>query len=172
MNDYKNLQVSTATLAGFFVTNAAESKTQGAEFELTYQTQLGVVLMANYSLLDASFEKGNNVGNSLAFSPENSYAIGAQYEMDFASGTLDWFAMYAWQDDFYYDADNKVLEDARGLLNAKVTYRPNSDGWDIALGVKNATDKKYTSIRQDIGLGPMVLQGLPRMVMAEFNLYF
>lgn len=172
VNDYQNLQVQTATLAGIFITNAAEAKTQGVEFELTYETPIGVVLMANYSLLDTEFEEGVNTGNSLAFAPENSYSIAADYEMELDEGRLNLFAMYAWQDDFFYDADNTLAEESRGLLSAKLTYRPNSDGWDLGLGVQNAMNKEYSNLRQDIGLGQAHNYGMPRMYKFEFNMYF
>lgn len=171
-NDYQDLQVQTATLAGILVTNAAEAETQGVELELNYMPVAGLTLMANYSNLDTEFTEGDNQGNVLAFAPESTYSLGASYEMGLGSGSLNWFAIYSWQDDFFYDATNLLAEDDRGLLGAKVTYRPANERWDLALSAQNLTDEEYTLARADIGLGAAINRGMPRLWMLSFNAYF
>ena len=171
-NDYTNLQVLSATLGGILVTNAAEAETQGVELEATYMPAAGLTLMGNYSYLDTEFKKGEDAGNALAFSPENTLSLGAAYEMELNSGTLSWFAIYTWQDDFFYDAANLRPEPDRGLLAAKVTYRPDSERWDVALGAQNITDEDYTQRRSDIGLGASINRGMPRLWKVELNAYF
>jgi len=172
LNDYQNLQVQTATLAGILVTNAAEAETQGLELEVNYMPAAGLTLMGNYSSLDTEFTKGDNAGNVLAYAPENTFSVGASYVTELSSGTLDWFTMYSWQDEFFFDATNMLVEDSRGLLGAKVTYRPASEGWDLALGGENLTDEDYAVARTDIGLGESINRGMPRLWKVEFNAYF
>lgn len=171
-NDYTNLQVLSATLGGILVTNAAEAETQGVELEATYMPAPGLTLMGNYSYLDTEFKEGEDAGNALAFSPENALSLGAAYEMELNSGTLSWFAMYTWQDDFFYDSANLRPEPDRGLLAAKLTYRPNSERWDLAVGAQNITDEEYTQRRSDIGLGATINRGMPRLWKVELNAYF
>jgi len=172
LNDYQNLQVQTATLAGILVTNAAEAETQGLELEVNYMPAAGLTLMGNYSSLDTEFTKGDNAGNVLAYAPENTFSVGASYVTELSTGTLDWFTMYSWQDEFFFDATNMLVEDSRGLLGAKVTYRPASEGWDLALGGENLTDEDYAVARTDIGLGESINRGMPRLWKVEFNAYF
>jgi len=172
LNDYEDLQIQTATLAGILTTNAAEAETKGVELEATYMPIADLKLMANYSYLDAEFTKGDLDGAELAYAPENSYSISASYEQSLTAGSLNWFAMYNWQDDFYYDVDNVLAEDSYGLLNAKLTFTPSSEAWDLALAVDNISDEDYAVFRQDIGLGEALTRGMPRLWKVEFNAYF
>jgi hypothetical protein len=42
----------------------------------------------------------------------------------FASGTLNWFAMYNYTGDYFHDMDNFLEEDGYGVMNAKVHLHP------------------------------------------------
>ena len=172
LNDYKDLQIQTATLAGILTTNAAEAETKGLEMEVTYMPMAGLTLMANYAYLEAEFTKGSLDGMDLAYAPENTYSFSASYEQLSGAGSLTWFAMYNWQDDFHFDAANTLSEEDYGLLNAKVTFTPSSEAWDLALGVDNIADEEYAAVRQDIGLGLAINRGMPRLWKVDFNVYF
>lgn len=172
LNNYEDLQIQTATLAGILTTNAAEAETRGLEMEVTYMPMAGLTLMANYAYLDAEFTKGSLDGQNLAYAPENTYSVSASYEQLLAAGSLSWFAMYNWQDDFYFDVANTLPEADYGLLNAKLTFTPSSENWDLALGVDNLTDEEYAAARQDIGLGLAINRGMPRLWKMDANLYF
>jgi len=172
LNDYQDLQIQTATLAGILTSNAAEAESKGVELEMTYMPLAGLTLMANYAYLDAEFTKGTLNGLELAYAPENSYSVGVNYEQMVKAGGVNWFAMYNWQDDFFFDAANTRPEDDYGLFNAKVTFTPNSGRWDLALGVDNITDEEYALYRTDIGLGQAFSRGMPRLWKVDFNLYF
>lgn len=172
LNDYQDLQIQTATLAGVLISNAAEAETKGVELEVTYMPLKGLTLMANYAYLDAEFTEGEFSGRALAYAPESSYSLSANFEQMLSSGSLNWFAMYNWQDDFYFDTDNILAEEAYGLVGAKMTFIPLSERWDLAFGVDNATDEEYAVYRQDVGLGLAMSRGMPRLWKVDFNLYF
>jgi outer membrane receptor protein involved in Fe transport len=82
-----------------------------------------------------------------------------------------WKAMYNYQDDQFYNAGNTLLEDGYGILNAKVTFTPESQKWDLALAADNLTDEDYDVYRTDIGLGEGISIGMPLMWRVVFNLY-
>lgn len=180
--DYQDLQIQSATTAGIITSNAAEAETQGIEVDFVYAATENLTLMGNYTYLDAEFQSGSNfagadiTGNTLPFAPENAYSLSGAYDLSVGEGTLSLFAAYNWMDDFSYRADNapNLTEEAYGLWNAKLTYYPVSESWDIALGVDNINDKGYSIWKQDVGLGlgTNIARGMPRLMKLRFNVYF
>jgi iron complex outermembrane receptor protein len=80
--------------------------------------------------------------------------------------------MYNYTGEFYHDIGNAVEEKSYGLLNANVTYQPESARWDVSLTADNITDEDYAAFRADFGWGDQLHWGYKRMMRAEFNLYF
>jgi iron complex outermembrane receptor protein len=173
-NDYDDFQLQTAQIGGIIITNAGEAETKGVELELQYSPVDRLILMANYAYLDAEFTDGPLDGNMLAYAPENTLSVAADFTHDFLSGSLSWFAIYNYTDDYFHDGVNALQEDAYGVLNGKVTYTSASQNWDIALAADNITDEEYGIHRLDLGLGTgeQLLQGYRRLVRAEFNIRF
>lgn len=173
-SDYEDLQVATATLGGIFIGNAAKAEIKGVELDWTYVPTASWTLNANYSYIDSEYTKGVLKDNDLNYAPENSYAVSTKYDMAIGEGVLAWFAMYTYQDDFYFDPGNSLGEDGYGLLSANLTYTPPSESWDVGIRGENLTDEDYANIRSDIGLGtgPSINRGLPRLWKVSFNVYF
>lgn len=170
--DYQDLQIQTATLGGIIIENAAEVETSGFEAELTYVVTSSLTLRANYSLLNGEFTAGDFTGNDLTYAPKNTYSFAVDYDTELSNGYINWFAMVNWQDDQFFDAGNTLSEDAYALVNGRVSYTPDSDGWHVALAIDNALDKEYAVNRNDIGFGPRLLRGMPRMIRAEVGFRF
>jgi iron complex outermembrane receptor protein len=173
--DYEALQVATFDFdTGQQIRNAGDAETTGLEAELSYMVTDGLVLMANYAYLDAEISSGELDGQELAYAPENTFSIGANLNHEFLGGSLNWFAVYNYTDEFYHDLDNVNEEDSYGILNGKVTYTAGSERWDLAIAADNITDEEYATIRGDIGLGlgDSLHWGYKRLVRAEFNIYF
>ncbi|MCV6625214.1 MAG: TonB-dependent receptor, partial [Cellvibrionaceae bacterium] len=173
-NDYKDLQIQTATLAGILIANAAEAETKGLELEISAKPSAELTLMANYAYLDSEFTQGQYKGNDLAYAPKNSYSLSATWDLPLESGTISLFGMYNWQSDFYFDAANTPAhqQDSYGLLSTRLSYTPDSDAWDIALAADNLLDEDYANMRQNVGLGLAVSPGLSRLIRLEANLRF
>lgn len=175
LNDYQDLQVQRTSIAGVLITNADEAETMGAELEMTYMPLENLTLNANYAYLDAEFKKGAEKGKTLAYAPDHSFSVSANYDIDFSAGTVSLFAMYNRMDSYFHDIDNAVEEDAYGLLNSRITFTPNSEQWDLSLAVDNLTDETYAVSRSDSGFGPtignLITRGMPRLIRAEFNLH-
>ncbi|ARN76273.1 TonB-dependent receptor [Oceanicoccus sagamiensis] len=173
--DYSDFQMQTVTGAGVLIDNAGDATTQGVELEARYNPTGSLILMATYAFLDAEFSSGDLDGNDLAFAPENTLSLGVDYEHGFLGGNLNWFAVYNYTDDYYFDGANEVDESSYGIVNARVTYTPVSESWDIAVAVDNITDEDYAVDRgiADFGLGDeQLLQGDGRLMRAEFNIRF
>jgi iron complex outermembrane receptor protein len=171
--DYEDFQIQTTTLeTGLQIGNGGDAETFGLEAEVNYSPTEGLVLMANYAYLDAELTEGIYDGNDLAYAPENTFSVGANLDHEFLGGTLNWFAVYNYTDDFYHEANNDNQEDSYGLLNARVSYTPQDGNWELALAGDNLTDEDYASFRWDFGLGQNLHWGYQRLLRAEFNIWF
>ncbi len=171
--DYEALQFATLTLeTGLQIGNAGDVDSRGFEFDLNYAPSDSVLLMANYANSKAEVGSGALDGQTLAYAPQATYSLGAMVDQPFASGTLNWFAMYNYTGDYFHDMDNFLEEDGYGVMNAKVTYVPSSEAWDFAIAVDNLTDKDYATLRGDFGWGPLLHWGYKRMIRAELNMHF
>ena len=126
--DYEALQFATLTLeTGLQIANAGDVDSRGFEIELNYAPNDSVLLMANYANSEAEVGSGALNGQTLAYAPQATYSLGAMVDQPFASGTLNWFAMYNYTGDYFHDMDNFLEEDGYGVMNAKVTYIPSSE---------------------------------------------
>ncbi len=171
--DYEDFQIQTLTLEyGLQIANVGDAETMGLEAELSFWPTDGLVLMANYTYLDAELTSGGFDGNDLAYAPEHTYSVGANYDHQFLGGTMNWFAVYNYTDDFYHEANNENAEDGFGLLNARVSYTPADGNWELAIAGDNLLDEEYAASRADFGLGQQLHWGYKRMLRAEFNIYF
>ena len=171
--DYESLQVAIFSFDdGQQIRDAGNAETKGFEGELSYALTDGIVLMANYSHMDTEIVEGPLSGQTLAYAPEDTFSIGANINHAFLGGSLNWFAMYNYTGEFYHDIGNAVEEKSYGLLNANVTYQPESARWDVSLTADNITDEDYAAFRADFGWGDQLHWGYKRMMRAEFNLYF
>ena len=97
---------------------------------------------------------GNYPGAPFAYAPEQSYSIGAQYEIPTPNGgRFLLVGNYGWRDDYARDAayqrtfidqnGNPVLEPAYGILNARFVYEPAARNFSVELWGKNLTDELY-----------------------------
>lgn len=171
--EFEDLQIQTVNLeTGLQISNGGDAETGGLEAELNYFPLERLVLLANYTYLDAEFTEGPLDGNDLAYAPESTFSVGANLDHQFLGGTLNWFAVYNYTDDFYHDAQNVSQEDSYGLLNVRVSYTPTDGNWELAVAGDNLTDKDYGAYRADLGLGSQIHWGYKRMIRAEFNIHF
>ena len=171
--EFDDLQIQTTSLElGTQILNGGDAETSGLEAEINYAVVDGLVLMANNAYLDTEFTSGPHDGNDLAYAPESTASIGASLEHEFLQGTLNWFAVYNYTDDFYHEAENLNQEDSYGLLNARVGYTPASGKWEIAIAGDNLTDEEYGSYRVDFDLGQQIHWGYRRMLRAELKVRF
>ncbi|MFC4313143.1 TonB-dependent receptor [Steroidobacter flavus] len=147
---YQDIQVSEEIIPRFpTTTNAGEAEVKGIEIE-------GVVLVSdnftiNYGLgwLDSEYtDLGTStaipLGARFPYAPEKSYSIGAQYDLQLASGGMTFRTDYGWQDEVDTAADiQKSVIPAYGLLSARIVYTPPNGKWDVSLFGSNLTNEYY-----------------------------
>ena len=173
-NEYEDLQVLTAKLEGIFIANEGTAVSQGAEVELMFMPAENLTLIANYAYLDAEMTDGQYKGYTTPYAPDFTFTVGADYFHEFQGGYLNWFVMYNYTDNIYHDIEKLYDEPSYGLLNARVSYTPQHENWELAFAIDNIEDQDYAISRLDleIGTGEMAMWGSPRLIRAEFNIQF
>jgi len=164
-NDYKNYQGLTSSCPdisppGFpfcsATRNIGDAKIDGVELEFDARPLPGLSIDGSVSYTDfrftsAALGSGIILGVTKApFVSKWKYALGAQYEIELGShGSLTPRIDYTWQSRFETTIPNSIPNfeygsvSARGLANARLTYRTPDDAWEAALAVTNLTDKFY-----------------------------
>lgn len=142
--------------------NIGDAKIDGFEVEFDARPVEGLSIDGSFSWTDFRFVSGL-AGSGIVpgvteamFVPEWKYSIGAQYEIPVGSAgsvtpRIDW----TWQSAMESNIPNNVAGfelgevEARGLLNARLTYRTADENWEVALAATNLTDKFYYNNKYD-----------------------
>jgi iron complex outermembrane receptor protein len=188
--DYEDMQINAASdiiATGSTKENLGEATIQGLELELSALVTENFTLGVNLGLLDDEIDslEGTLVSNTVVIgkssdlpnTPDWTLSLMARYEVLLASGArISLRADYAMKDDYYSRAENLVenlIDDYRNL-NLSGRYMAADDSWEIALGVRNATDEMYYE-----SATPFATFGLtfgqptrPRTVYASFTYRF
>lgn len=162
-SDYKDQQlliIETTPAGGFVILteNAAKSRIQGVEAELTARPIPPLELSAAVGYLDTRIQSsipGSGVvpGDRLQQSPPWSGNAAAQYTLPVESGSLLFRADYTVKAGYYNDAANtaSVKSDGYALLNGRIAYDMGPKGVNVALFITNALDKRYLLTGIDTG---------------------
>jgi iron complex outermembrane receptor protein len=188
MMKYKDFQVfqflrSSNGSTSLQLTNAGEATSQGLELESTWLPTDRLEFTFNVTKLDATYDKFENpdptepdfTGNKLPYAPDWKTYFSAQYLQPLGEhGSLRFFANYAWVDDQYSDPSNGglYLIDSYGLIDARISWLPVSERWELALWGKNLADKEYHLINSVSFLDvPRTMWGAPRTYGVSFTWY-
>lgn len=151
--DYKDLQV-TQTDDGCLCNitdNAADARILGIETEAQFVVSDSLFVFGAATLLDTEYKEFidsnnlDNTGNKLQRTPGYQFNIGAELTTDFLGHTdaLTLRSTYARQGMLYWLPDNFQHEDPYGLVDARLTFAPEGQGYSISLWGKNLADKLY-----------------------------
>jgi iron complex outermembrane recepter protein len=199
-NEYDGLQLTAIDPAsGFFVLiNAADTRIQGFEAELTAVPTEGLTLYGNAGTIDGEYSNVKRAGvpvvcaaaggaqidrnecdffgKKLKQAPELTYNLGGSYVHPFLSGNLTWSTNWHFTGRHFQNFANSTVIETRGyhLLDARIAYTPNNGPWSVALVGKNLDDTEYFAGGFDIaGLGiAAAYMNVPRQVGLEFSYTF
>ncbi|MCC6908047.1 MAG: TonB-dependent receptor [Phycisphaerales bacterium] len=179
--DWDDLQLSLFdAMAGGYIANAASATSRGFELELNIKPAEGWDLFAGLGYTDAEFENfidpyGTDVsGRKLAFVPDRTWNLGAQYTGTINS-TTQWYARgeYVGVGTYYYDAGNRASESFE-LANFRLGVRSGNvsvEGW-----IRNAFDQDYVLVAfQPSPVDPSVFvgeSGAPQTFGVTVNITF
>ena len=151
----KDQQVTIVPAPGvIFIDNAGETRTRGADFELSLYPAEGLRFDLLGTVQEPEFQKymsggADFSGNNALRSPEVSlYALG-EYTLPLNGklGELSFRIDYAYQSETFFDGSNNTADGAfqpeYGLLNARIGYTSADSRWTAAVLAKNITDKEY-----------------------------
>jgi len=157
-SDYKDLQTNglvpvEGTNPQVFSTrlsNFGKVRIRGVEAELVYRPNEALQIDGNlgtvdYRVLDIGRATGLTLDSKQLYVPKTSYALGAQYSLAVAGGTLTPRIDFTHRSQVVSDAFNTPLgvEPALSLAHLHVTYTTASKLWTVRLDVTNLGDKKY-----------------------------
>jgi iron complex outermembrane receptor protein len=155
----------------YFIDNAGDARSQGAELELTERLCDDVKLFAGGGLLDSDFHAGSSAmsfgpppfypmlktdvgGNDLPFAPRVTWHAGAEYSH--AMGThLRGFARaeITGTSRYYFDPINGASQGAMELVNVSVGVAAGN--WRVEAWVRNLLDRDYVVLAlPNPGLAP------------------
>jgi iron complex outermembrane receptor protein len=159
--DYEDIQVELAILdenTGIVtakLANASSSEVYGFEFESTWAATEKLTLLGNYSYLKSEYKddffvrdnKDNQIrnvkGNELNRTPNHKFSLAAYYVQPIGEGDVVLTVNYSYIDDQYMTVFNDDIEtvDSYEQINARVSWKPSSAKYEVAVFGQNLTDE-------------------------------
>lgn len=194
--DYKDMQLAQIfftedaqgnVVQGNSIINAASSKIQGAELEVSAAPLAGLTLSAALAYLDAEYDDfvsfnantrqfEDHSGNTLQNSPEFAGKLSANYEFPAGPGTARIFAEYSYTDEKYLTSlDNapRTLVQSKDVVNANLDWAPMNGRWSIGLWARNLLDERYVaSVFEARGVLALVNYDPPRQFGGTFKYHW
>ena len=159
--DYEDLQVFAFVIVGGIgfstISNAADAKIYGAEFEFQWLPVENLFINLGVGLLSTEYEdfvlpsptgvgSDDFSGNDITMSPELTFNGLIQYDVPLRNiGTLTFQTDFNYQDEVFFDALNNPLlsEDDYWLWNARVTWTSVDEKWEVSAFGRNLGDEEY-----------------------------
>jgi iron complex outermembrane receptor protein len=156
-SQYRDIQQTIADPAvQFRVANAGDAELMGFEAEIAVVPTRGLRFDFAVGYTDSEFKDvpvtvGPINGNRLPFSPEWTVSAAAQYDIDFAGGTLTPRVDFRYQSDVFFTAFNLPFEeqDGYGLLNGRITWTDPTEQFTLSAFGLNLFDVEYFTFGQN-----------------------
>ncbi len=152
--------------------NIGAADVKGAELEASIYPGGGFSFDGSISYLDFEYTSSSTGGfldntsipesGITPYTPELSYAVGAQYDHNLSAGTLSFRLDGSYQGKVYDNAENTSWAKIPGrfLANARVSWAAE-DKWKVALEVQNLFDKYYFMSVSDASSSLGIVTGVP-----------
>lgn len=171
--DYKDLQVASYDNTKSIITNAADSRVNGLEGQISYEFPNNFQVSAGAAYLDAEYEKfetspyfvqcldlvacgpafglfPTGVTDASGFrmqrSPELTGNLGARYSLDLAHGRLSLSGTLSYTSKVYFDTSEQTYQDGYELLSLRAEWTDPSERYSVAVFGDNVTDSEYRTI--------------------------
>ncbi|ACI99777.1 TonB-dependent receptor [Rhodospirillum centenum] len=190
---YSNFQTKQRVDGVLTSVNAGDASATGFETQVSWQIIPDLSVLGTYAYNHARFDNGAYEGNQFRNSPDHKFAIGLNATADVPFGTVAFAPFYSWQSRVFFSDDNdrtdlqvrtpaaysdtKVdeVQKAYGLLNAKLSFAPESGPWSIDLVGENLLDRKFIVDAGNTGDSfgmPTFVSGTRRTVRVDLNVKF
>lgn len=156
--DFRDLQVSTATITGegliFETDNAAKAEIYGIDADGIIRVgdrlsvSAGLVWLPKREFVEyRNDDTGDTLsGNDLTRAPEWTATLGFDYSMPVRDhGDISFLLEYAYRSDYFYTTDNnpRFSQDAFGLVNLFLRFEPVNRNWYVFAAGRNIGDQDY-----------------------------
>jgi iron complex outermembrane recepter protein len=183
--DYQDLQVFIYDLStGIPIQrklNAGSGSIYGMEAELTIKPTAQFDAFLGLSLLSSEYHNftdglGNDYsGNDLVNAPGTAITAGMTYTQPLgSSGALSALVYGSYQSQIYFTPANEKLygQGSVTLLNARLTWTPASEAFEVALWGKNLTDEEWVNFIAPVITMDQLNYSDPRTYGVEFRYHF
>jgi iron complex outermembrane receptor protein len=183
--EYRNIQVTIPQLGSIVTRNAARARIKGLEATLQGRPTRNLNLDASVALLDGRYtsypnapavgangESADTSGNTLTIdamgnrtisTPKLTANIGGDYKLETDAGNITVAVNAAYNDGFFFYADNRLAQPDFWLVNASLNWELPGDRLTAQLWAKNLSDATYFAGRSEqAGLGDAQRQAAPR----------
>lgn len=164
---------------GYIVGNAAEARSEGIEADFIWSMVEGLRLNGTLGYTDAKYISFQGAacfielrlatppgtvcrrdlsGGQLPFTAKWTWSLGAQYAFNFSNFEIETNVDYSHRGrtNIAHITDPGQFERAVGLLDARISLRPERGGWHLALIGKNLTDELYSTYGTEAPANPLV----------------
>ena len=156
---YNGIQLNFQQGVSPVIQNAGTARIKGFELEFLAAPFDGLTLSSSVGYLDAyytdvlpqaqvapsPFQQGVFEDARLPKTPDWKFNIAPRYETPVGTGTLIFLADYTHTTDMRNDTEGTILllRQDTDILNASVTFRPQSERWNFTVGGTNLLDERY-----------------------------
>jgi iron complex outermembrane receptor protein len=179
---YDNIQATIIRGASQTLLNAAEAEVYGLDFDFMVAVTDNWTLNGGGAWMNAeykNFENGNlsipnpaggntileNIdisGNDMIKAPDFTFSVSSDYVVPLSSGELGFNVTYFYTDSYYWDPDNRIEQDAYGLLNAQIKWTAPGGNYYVRVFGRNLTDEEYFSQITVVNTGDLGVAAPPR----------
>ena len=161
--DYDNIQISANNPVNGVtqLTNAAKAEIRGAELEVRVPVSDALTVTGGLAYTDATYTDfpnaptftprpngaGNTTatrdvsGNDMVRSPKWTANVGLTYERPLFGGDLTLSSNIYYNGGFYWNPDNRVMQDAFTLVSGQASWEPQGSPYRVTVWGKNLTDE-------------------------------
>ena len=189
---YKDLQLTQLTGGSLNITNAASANIKGIDVDGQIIATSWLNFRFGGALLDAKYAnytgaqfsvrnpdgtttigsggpQGDLSGFDLTRSPHATANIGAFVAYPVGDGKLKANVNYAYNSGFKWESDNRLKQNAYGLVNAQIGWNAPNDRFSVDVFAKNLTNTKYSVWMVSTTNGDLYAPAAPRLWGAELN---
>lgn len=168
-NDYDDVIVTLFNCTGvvdnplfgspcFLPTNLGKADVQGFELELDWAPIENLLIDGSFGYIDFEYTEvggGLTTETQQPFTPEVTWSLGTQYDINSGIGRITPRLDVYYQDDIFSQPSNSpsTLVESRTLANASLTWASADELWSVTARVDNLTDEYYTDVAVDFTTG-------------------
>jgi iron complex outermembrane receptor protein len=115
---------------------------------------------------------GDASGNEMIRTPELSGNLGVTYEQPLANGRLQVNGSIYYNGGFFWEAGNRLRQDAYTTLAGRVSWTPASARYRVSMWGRNLTDELYALYVVDTTAADAVAYARPLSVGVSLDVYF